>query len=152
MGIFHWSVPMGSAFICRTWGLTSRSINGTNRAFPTEASFSCYSLLNVTDAITAFLHRRDVLVCLLTSSGKCVSFALLPKVVDELKATVGVIPASKYTCRHPCSYQSNGRPSSLFFRNRNTESIAANVAVHACPTGGRLNTEMPLLWMGPTHH
>ena len=35
---------MGSAFICRTWGLTSHSINGTNRAFPTEASFGCYSV------------------------------------------------------------------------------------------------------------
>ena len=35
---------MGSVFICRTWGLTSHSINGTNRAFPTEASFSWYSV------------------------------------------------------------------------------------------------------------
>ena len=84
---------MGSTFICRTWGLTSHSINGTNRAFPTEASFSCYSLLTVTDAITAFLHGRDVLVCLLTGRGKSVCFALLPKVVYELRAALGVNPS-----------------------------------------------------------
>ena len=52
MGSFHWSVLMGSAFICRTWGLTSHSVNGTNRAFPTEASFSCYSVQQLkTDSV-----------------------------------------------------------------------------------------------------
>ena len=73
------------------------------------------------DTITDFLHGRDVLVCLPTSSGKSLCFALLPKVVDVLKAAVGVkVSASKHTCCHLSSYQSNGRPSSPFFHNRNT--------------------------------
>ena len=42
MGSFHWSVPMGSTFICRTWGLKLHSINRTNRVSPMEASFSYY--------------------------------------------------------------------------------------------------------------
>ena len=42
------------------------------------------------DAITAFLRGRDVLICLPTGSGKSLCFALLPKVVDALKAAVGV--------------------------------------------------------------
>ena len=42
------------------------------------------------DTITDFLCGRDVLVCLPTSSGKSLCFALLPKVVDVLKAAVGV--------------------------------------------------------------
>ena len=35
---------MGSVFICRTLGFKSHSINGTNRALPTETSFSGYSV------------------------------------------------------------------------------------------------------------
>ena len=42
------------------------------------------------DTITDFLHGRDVLVCLPTGSGKSLYFALLPKVVDVLKAAIGV--------------------------------------------------------------
>ena len=38
----------------------------------------------------AFLRGRDVLVCLLTSSEKSLRFALLPKLVDVVKAAVGV--------------------------------------------------------------
>ena len=43
-----------------------------------------------TDAITVFFCGRNVLVCLPTSSGKSLCFVLLPKVVDALKAAVGV--------------------------------------------------------------
>ena len=49
------------------------------------------------DAITAFLCGKDVLVCLLTGSGKSLFFALLPKVVDELKAAFwSKTPPSKH--------------------------------------------------------
>ena len=74
------------------------------------------------DAITAFLRGRDVLVCLPTGSGKSLCFALLPKVVDGLKAAGGVkFQRSSILYVLSSSYQSNGRPSSPFFRNRNTE-------------------------------
>ena len=45
---------------------------------------------NQVDAITTFLHGKDVFVSLPTGSGKSVCFALLPIVVDALKAVVGV--------------------------------------------------------------
>ena len=51
-----------------------------------------------------------MLVCLLINSGKSLCFALLSKLVNALKAAVGVkIPASKHNYCHLSSYQSNGR-------------------------------------------
>ena len=47
MGRFHWSVPMGTD----QWGLKSHNINGTNMAFPMEASFSCYSVQQLKDSV-----------------------------------------------------------------------------------------------------
>ena len=64
------------------------------------------------DAITAFLHGRDVPICLPTGSGKCLRFALLPEVVHGCAESCCLckIPVSKHTCRYFFSYQSNGRP------------------------------------------
>ena len=45
---------------------------------------------NQVDAITAFLHGKDVFISLLTGSGKSVCFTLLPNVVDAIKPVVGV--------------------------------------------------------------
>ena len=54
---------------------------------------------NQVDAITTFLHGKDVFVSLPTGSGKSVCFALLPIVVDALKAVVGV-PCKRKRCTH----------------------------------------------------
>ena len=51
---------MDSAFICRTWGLKSHNINRTNRALPTEAFFSCYSVQQLkTDSVDKICSTMD---------------------------------------------------------------------------------------------
>ena len=65
---------------------------GIQRVIADVARDLGYELLTTeqADTITDFLHGRDVLVCLPTGSGKSLYFALLPKVVDVLKAAIGV--------------------------------------------------------------
>ena len=82
----------------------------------------------------AFLRGRDVLVCLPTGSGKSLCFALLPKVVDGLKAAGGVkFQRSSILYVLSSSYQSNGRPSSPFF---------SAIGIPSIVTKGRDNLEI----------